>query len=186
MRKRKANTYAIESSKEDTGVYTGYTPSKATQLKDGDDILMTVLGQPYEGTLYKGGSLQTYKVLGNAYDGNLYTTSAVKVTPIGTKYSNAYTYDDTRETYESIGTVYKAGSEKTYYTRSLVNGEEDLYWSGGKVNVYPRGNAVEDTLYYAGKVYSGGLYVDYMPEIIMNAKLTLATLKTKDITALTI
>lgn len=177
---------AVESSSEDTGVYTGYTPSKATQLKDGDDILMTVLGQPYDGTLYKGGSLKTYNVLGKAYDGNLYTTSSVKVTPIGTKYSNAYIYDDTRETYESIGTVYKAGTEKTYYTRSLVNGEEDLYWAGGKESVYPRGDEVEDTLYHAGKVYTGGLFVDYTPEIIRNAKLTLATLKTKDVAALTV
>ena len=144
--------------------------------------------------------------LGSQYnaDVNLYTrsngvtcyeTSSVSVTPIGAKYPNTL-YIKSGTAYSPISvSLYYAGSEKTYYTRS--NGayryttsrvDVPLYEDGGthtyslftKVskNLYAAGSTVTYPAYkaYTGHVYDAGKSVTLHP----------AEVETENVTALTV
>lgn len=123
-----------------------------------------------------------------------YTTSSVTVTPIGAKYPNTL-YIKNGTTYSPISvSLYYAGSEKTYYTRSngatrytTTKVSTPLYTDGG-THTYTLYNRVSKNLYAAGstvtypayKAYSGKLYDAGKAAVISPAEIT-----TQSVTALT-
>ena len=173
-------------------------------------------GNDYDGTVYKKGSTKTiyaylpvgetvYKAgtpvtkigsghsshiryKGNGSSGYLRGDSVTRYS-ISSTYRNAYTYDSSRERYESIGTVYKVSSG-TYYRGNggyvvdrgdpinAIDFHGTLYENGGSVtpigsavyNAYQR-NAEDDETFSA---------------IGSECSLKLATFTTRDVTALTI
>lgn len=122
--------------------------------------------------------------LGSQYNANVnlytrsdgvtcYTTSAVKVTPIGSQYPNALYYKSGDSYVGPLSVkLYYAGTEQTYYTRSngatrytTTKVDTPLYEDGG-THTYTLYNKVSKTLYAAGstktfpayKPYSGKVY----------------------------